>query len=62
MDTYSKNLTIALINEHLMGLHTAKQLESLLKKDGIKLHGIDKGKAKILVIVSSGGFREKLYF
>lgn len=60
----NKEAAKLLIDEYLNGKHTLKQLESLLKAEGIKLIGRDTGKGKLKYIIANlqGNYREALIF
>lgn len=51
-----------LINEHLDGKHTLIQLKHELSKKGIVLKGLQKGRGKIIAIISDGKLRKKIIF
>lgn len=62
MEEGKERIGKALIEEHLAGQHTVKQLETLLKREGLTLKGMQKGKGNIRAVISDGRYRKEFKF
>ena len=62
MDEGRANIGKALIEEHLNGQHTSRQLEVLLKREGLELKNLSRGKGRIQAVLSDGRYRKTYSF